>query len=44
MRKTLYLKFLIAYIIFGCFGFVAVATFSSSLTLEHETRETAENL
>lgn len=44
MRKTLYLKFLIAYIIFGSFGFVAVATFSSSLTLEHETRETAENL
>lgn len=44
MRKTLYLKFLIAYIIFSGFGFVAVATFSSSLTLEHETRETAENL
>lgn len=44
MKKTLYLKFLLAYIIFGCFGFFAVATFSSSLTLEHETRETAETL
>ena len=44
MRKTIYLKFLIAYIIFGCFGFVAVATFSSNLTLEHETRVTAERL
>ncbi|MGN0131564.1 MAG: sensor histidine kinase [Lachnospiraceae bacterium] len=44
MKKTIYLKFLLAYIIFGCFGFVAVATFSSSLTLEHETRETAEML
>ena len=40
----LYLKFLVAYIIFGCFGFLAVATFSSSLTLEHEIRETAETL
>lgn len=44
MKKLLYLKFLVAYIIFGCFGFLAVATFSSSLTLEHETRETAETL
>lgn len=44
MKKMLYLKFLVAYIIFGCFGFLAVATFSSSLTLEHETRETAETL
>ena len=44
MKRTLYLKFLLAYIIFGCFAFIAVATFSSSLTLEHETRETAENL
>ena len=44
MKKMLYLKFLVAYIIFGCFGFLAVATFSSSLTLEHEIRETAETL
>ena len=44
MKKTLYLKFLVAYLIFSCFGFIAVATFSSSLTLEHETRETAETL
>ena len=27
MRKTLYLKFLLAYFIFGFFGFVVVATF-----------------
>lgn len=44
MRKTLYLKFLLAYIIFGCFGFIVVATFSSSLTLEHLKRENAETL
>lgn len=35
MRKTLYLKFLLAYLIFGFFGFIVVATFGSSMTLEH---------
>jgi signal transduction histidine kinase len=44
MKKTLYLKLLLAYVIFALFGFIAVATFSSSLTLEHETRKTAESL
>lgn len=42
MRKTLFLKFFFAYIIFGCFGFIAVATVSSALTLDHETKKTAE--
>ncbi len=42
MRKTLYPKFIIAYLIFGFFGFFIVATFSSSLTKEHEIRRTAE--
>lgn len=42
MKKTLYIKFLVAYIIFGCFGFIAVATVSSALTLDHETKRTAE--
>lgn len=44
MKKSLYLKFVLAYIIFGCFGFIVVATFSSSLTLEHLKRETATSL
>lgn len=44
MRKTLYLKFLLAYFIFGFFGFVVVATFVSSMTTEHLTREKAEDL
>ena len=44
MKKTLYLKFLLAYLIFGCFGFVVVATFSSNLTTEHVKRESAETL
>lgn len=44
MRKTLYLKFLLAYLIFGCFGFLIVATFVSSMTLEHLKREKADAL
>ncbi len=44
MRKTLYLKFILGYIIFGFFGFIVVATFVSSMTLEHVKRERAESL
>lgn len=44
MRKTLYLKFLLAYLIFGFFGFVTVATFVSSMTMEHLKREKADAL
>ena len=44
MKKTLYLKFLLAYFIFGFFGFIVVATFVSSMTLEHLKREKADAL
>ena len=44
MRKTLYLKFLLAYLIFGFFGFIVVASFGSSMTLEHMKREKADTL
>lgn len=44
MRKTLYLKFCLAYLIFGFFGFLIVATFVSNMTLEHLKREKAEML
>lgn len=44
MKKTLYLKFLLAYFIFGFFGFVVVATFVSNMTLEHLKREKADAL
>lgn len=44
MRKSLYLKFSLAYIIFGVFGFIIVATFASSMTLEHIKREKADAL
>ncbi len=42
MRKTLYLKLIIAYIMFFIFGFIVVSTFTSSMTLDHLVREKAE--
>ena len=44
MRKTLYLKFLIGYIIFGFFGFVAVATFTTGMLREQVVREESKKL
>ena len=43
-EKTLYLKFCLAYLIFGIFGFIIIAVFVSSLTLEHLRREKADAL
>ncbi len=44
MKRTLYLKFLIAYLLFGIFGFIMVATFVSNMTFEHCKRDKAESL
>ncbi len=44
MKRTLYLKFLIAYLLFAIFGFIMVATFVSNMTLEHCRRKKAESL
>lgn len=44
MKKTLYLKLVLAYVIFGIFGFIIVATFTSSMTLEQLKREKADSL
>lgn len=44
MKKTLYLKFILAYLIFGFFGFIVVATFVPSMTSEHLKREKAKDL
>ncbi|MDE7270268.1 MAG: two-component sensor histidine kinase, partial [Acetatifactor sp.] len=44
MKKTLYLKFVLAYFIFGVFAFIIVTTFVPSMTEEHLVREKAENL
>ncbi len=44
MKKTLYLKFILAYVIFGLFGFLVVATFVSNMTLDHLKKEKADSL
>ena len=44
MKKTLYLKFIAAYLLFGVFGFIIVATFVTNMMTEHCRRETAEDL
>lgn len=44
MRKTLYLKFILAYFIFGFFGFIVVATFVSSMTLDNLKKDKADTL
>ena len=44
MKKSLYFKFLIGYMIFGFFGFIAVATFITSMLKEQVIREKARGL
>ena len=44
MKKTLYLKFLLAYLIFGIFGFIVVSTFSPGMVRDHFVKESAERL
>lgn len=43
MKKTLYLKFLLAYIIFGVFGFIIVSSFVSRSTFDTFLKEKAES-
>lgn len=44
MKKTLYLKFILAYVIFGFFGFIVITTFVPNMTEEQLTREKANAL
>jgi len=44
MKRTIYFKFLIAYVLFAVFGFIAVATVISNMTMEFCRRSRAENL
>lgn len=44
MKKTLYLKFVLAYFIFGIFSFIMVTVFVPGITKEHLVREKAELL
>ena len=42
MKKTLYLKFLLAYLIFGIFGFIVVSTFSPGMVRDHFIKDYGE--
>lgn len=44
MRKTLYLKFILAYLLFGIFGFILVATFVSNMTVDQVRQREADSL
>jgi len=44
MKKTLYLKFVLAYIIFSVFGIIIITTFIPTLTQEHLIKEKASEL
>ncbi len=44
MRKTLYLKFILAYLLFGIFGFIVVATFVSNMTYDRCRQTEADSL
>ena len=44
MKRTLYLKFLLAYVLFGIFGFIVVATFVYSMTYDRLRRDKADNM
>ena len=44
MKHSLYLKFILAYLIFGFLSFFTIAVFSSQLTLDYLTKNEAEDL
>lgn len=44
MRKTLYLKFILAYLIFGLLGFIAISTIGSRLVQSYLIRRTSEQI
>ncbi len=44
MKHSLYLKFILTYVVFGFLSFFIIATFSSQMTLNHLISERAESL
>ena len=44
MKRTLYLKLLIGYVIFGILGFLTIATFTSRQTLHYIKSDNISNL
>ncbi len=44
MRRTLYLKFIFAYLVFGFLSFITIATFTSDYTMRFLTQEKADSI
>ncbi|MFG6383511.1 MAG: HAMP domain-containing histidine kinase [Lachnospiraceae bacterium] len=44
MKRTLYLKLLLGYVVFGILGFITIATFTSNLVFNYIKKDTASNL
>ena len=44
MKHSLYLKFILIYLVFGLLGFLVIATFSSRMTLNYLTSQESESL
>jgi signal transduction histidine kinase len=44
MKRTLYIKFLMAYLLFGIFGFIVVATFVYGMTFDRLRRDKADSM
>ncbi len=44
MKRTLYIKFLLAYLLFGIFGFIVVATFVCGMTFDRLKRDKADSM
>lgn len=44
MKRTLYLKFLLGYVLFGILGFITVSTLTSHLTLNYLKKQTISSL
>ncbi|RKM58755.1 sensor histidine kinase [Butyrivibrio sp. CB08] len=44
MKRTLYIKFLLAYLLFAIFGFVVVATFVNGMTYDRLKRDKADSM
>lgn len=44
MRKSLYLKFVLAYLIFGIFSFTIISNFTPRMIVDYLTKEKAEDL
>ncbi len=44
MKRTLYIKFLLAYLLFGIFGFIVVATFVYGMTYDRLRRDKADSM